>query len=85
MTIHLCATCALAVWKRREGGNLHPNGEGYCDWKPPYIPTPAKWYWDNGQKYGKALPRLLGRGAIVRKLGLYDKAVTECETYVRKV
>lgn len=85
MSEHLCATCSLAVWNRRAGGNLHPAGDGQCNWTPPHIPTPATWHW--GVSWSSAAlrsqPHAEG-GYIVRKLGRHDKPVTKCETYARK-
>ena len=33
-----CTDCKHAEWKRREGGNLHPSGDGKCKypWEAPF-------------------------------------------------
>ena len=68
-----CTDCKHAEWKRREGGNLHPSGDGRCKspWKMP--PLPASMYWLGGSE-----PHPLG-GHINRRKDLND----HCPYYTR--
>lgn len=47
-----CTHCKYAEWKRREGGNLHPNGEGMCTYpyKVPPLPTSMCWLYPSDVK-----------------------------------
>ncbi len=40
-----CVGCKYAVWKKRNGGNLHPSGEGQCDYPVKIQKLPNAFYW----------------------------------------
>ena len=77
---HLCLTCKLAEWHKTKDGRLHPDKQGRCGWKPPYIPTPAAWYWGTG--YGSELRQPVPQWGHIARSTLYP--VTKCETYEGK-
>ena len=43
-----CTHCKHAEWKRRDGGNLHPSGDGRCKYPYKVPPVPACMYWPAG-------------------------------------
>ena len=40
-----CKYCKYALWDRRDGGSLHPSGNGFCEfpWKMPKLPGSMYW------------------------------------------
>jgi hypothetical protein len=40
-----CADCKHALWKRNAAGNLHPSGDGMCQypWGMPELPVAFYW------------------------------------------
>ena len=40
-----CLHCKYANWKRNAAGNLHPSGDGACDFPYKVPPLPASMYW----------------------------------------
>lgn len=67
-----CTDCIYAEWKRREGGNLHPSGDGRCTYEVKVPALPASKYWGYGCK--SDIPSING-GFINRKEELSDHCV----------
>ena len=63
-----CTDCKHADWKRRDGGNLHPSGDGMCQYEYKIPALPAAMWW-----MGTA-PTPNG-GAINRRKELADHCV----------
>ncbi len=40
-----CTPCKHASWQRREGGNLHPSGDGQCKYPYSVPQLPASMWW----------------------------------------
>jgi len=40
-----CLNCRLAKWQRTKSENLHPFGDGRCQWQMPEIAMPKSRYW----------------------------------------
>ena len=78
---HLCLTCKRAVWATTANGRRHPNGQGKCDWTPPYIPTPMAWSWNISKGTGCVAQPKPTWGWIKRNP---LKAITKCETWEAK-
>ena len=64
-----CLHCKYADWRRRDGGNLHPSGDGVCKYPWTLPPIPASMYWVCEKE-----PRPDG-GFISRKTELRDHCV----------
>ena len=65
-----CKGCKYAEWRVDENGNLHPNGEGYCNYNYKFPPLPG------GLNY-LSLPVIMRGSAISR----YEKFTRDCVYY----
>lgn len=67
-----CTNCINAAWDKREGGALHPSGDGHCTWQLKLPSLPGAMHW-------MTTPVMQG-GAINRRTPLKE----HCPHWARK-